>query len=150
MQTEQHKSWWDLIFNCALNPSPSLCLLKFCALPLDSWCPTRISTITFEISRRSNNETGPQLCDWSSLGENVRASITSSSFSDSLSECRQGWMFGAALMADGQMDGSIHIHPRDASRLPCQAMSVRKQHVSVSQWKGVRVKKTLQNSRWRG
>lgn len=69
-------------------------------------------------------------------------------------QCRRG------LIADGQMDGSIHIHSRDSSCLPCKDLSVSKQHVSVSQWKGVREgeKRTVwtakheqpvQNSRWR-
>lgn len=146
------KSWWDLIFNFTLNPSSSSWHSKLCPLTFDSLCPTRISTITVEIShpwlswKRSINETGPQLCDWPSWGKNVRASITSSSFSDSLTGRCQGSVCRAALMADGQMDGSIHIHPRDASRLPCKDMSVRKQHVSVSQWKGVGVKNKLRNS----
>lgn len=48
-------------------------------------------------------------------------------------------------MADGQMDGSIHIHPRDASRLPCKDMSVRKAACvseSMKRWS-----KAVQNSR---
>lgn len=62
-------------FEC--NPSPFSSHPNLCPLTFDSWCPTRISTPTFEIShpwlscKRSINEAGPRRCDWSSSGENV-------------------------------------------------------------------------------
>lgn len=51
------------------------------------------------------------------------------------------------LMADGQMDDSIHIHSQDTSCLTCEDLSVSKQHVSVSQWKGEEEKKECLNIR---
>lgn len=46
-------------------------------------------------------------------------------------------------MADGRMDDSIHIHSQDTSCLTCEDLSVSKQHVSVSQWKGEEKKKGM-------
>lgn len=51
------------------------------------------------------------------------------------------------LMADGRMDDSIHIHSQDTSCLTCEDLSVSKQHVSVSQWKGEEEKKECLNIR---